>query len=314
MSFQAIGLSAAHIGARPVQSLALEITIGAGQMLLTTGAGGPRAARLALTLAADGTLWRRRGRHWRALLAGAGRAPPPAGASAFLTLSWARGASAGRAVLECPATGYMAAGGIDDAALLGDDPAALAARARPGAAVSSICAHPGPLPVGEVPTIAQGSLVATPGGMRPIEALGPGAAVLDSAGHAHRVRAITGRTLPPVGRFRPLRLRAPYLGLMRDVIVTPEQPVAISGTLPHYLFGRPTVLIEARALVHTGIARPLAADRPIRCHQLALPRQILLNVSGAALASRAPGRPPMLAAPLLGPSEARAVAAELARR
>jgi len=318
MSFHASGLSVARAGVRPaagrVQSLALEITIGAGQTLLIAGADAPRAARLVLHLGADGALWRRQGRRWRMLLATSRGRPPPAGASAYLTLCWAPGAATGTADLECPASGYAAAGPIDDRAILDESAAALATRARPGAAVTTLCAHPGPLPVGSLPTIAQGSLVATSEGARPIEALGAGATVLDITGRAHRVQGVTARTLPPVGRFRPLRLRAPYLGLWRDVIVTPEQPVAISGTLVQYLFARPRVLVEARALISTGIARPLAVGRAIRCHQVALARQVLLDVAGAALASRPPGTPPMLAAPLLGPSEARALTAELARR
>lgn len=140
-------------------------------------------------------------------------------------------------------------------------------------------------PVGLAPSLSGAAPVLTPQGYRRADQLCAGDLVQDVDGHAHPIRFSTQRDVPARGRFRPLRLRAPFLGLRRDVIVAPEQRLIVRGPEVEYLFGEERVLVEAQALVGTNCAVPADCAATVRYHQLVLDDHTMLDVAGLPMES-----------------------------
>lgn len=117
----------------------------------------------------------------------------------------------------------------------------------------------------------------------------------------HRVR----RTVPSRGSFRPVRLRAPYFGLLRDVIVAPDQRLVVGGSEVEYLFGREAVLVPARHLVNGISAISLTTGATVTYHQVVLPAHESVIAAGCPVESLYVGRirrkPEQLDASLLAP-------------
>lgn len=91
--------------------------------------------------------------------------------------------------------------------------------------------------------------VATPTG--PVEAgsLGPGDLVLTAEHGALPVFKTRHLHLPARGSFAPVLLRAPYFGSDKDLLVSPDQLLVMSGPETEYLFGDEAVLLPAGSLV-----------------------------------------------------------------
>lgn len=104
-------------------------------------------------------------------------------------------------------------------------------------------------PVGLSPGLAKGTPVETPTGPRLVERLRLGDLVETANAGPQPVRWITRREVPALGRFRPVRLRAPYFGLSRDILVSPDHRVAVTGPDAEYLTGEETVLAQAGHLI-----------------------------------------------------------------
>lgn len=158
-------------------------------------------------------------------------------------------------------------------------------------------------PVGPLPTLAGSTPIATPNGYRRLESIRRGDRVLTSDGRAVPVLETVHRLVPARGSFSPVRLRAPYLGLQRDILVAPHQRLLIGGSEVEYLFGREAVLVPAHSLTH-GFAGQAEDCGPLLCyHQLLLPAHDTLLAAGLAAESLYVGRlrrdPARLAASLL---------------
>ncbi|NHX28332.1 hypothetical protein HA397_30820, partial [Escherichia coli] len=136
------------------------------------------------------------------------------------------------------------------------------------------------LPVGPAPSLAAGTPVRTPGGYAAIETLGAGDLVSTPGGQTVPIHRAMAREVPARGRFGPVRLRAPYLGLRSDVIVSPHQRLLIDGPEVEYLLGEDQVLIEAQALIGTNCAWPVDCGPAITYHQLIFDDHIMLDVAG----------------------------------
>lgn len=135
-------------------------------------------------------------------------------------------------------------------------------------------------PVGPTPGLSEGNEILTLDGFKPIERLQLGDRVATASGRFAKVRWIIGQDLPAAGRNSPVRLRAPYLGIERDVIVSAAQKVMIEGSDAEYLFGEDAVLISADQLCSTHAGEP-ADDGPLtRYYQVLLDRHDCLNMSG----------------------------------
>ena len=140
-------------------------------------------------------------------------------------------------------------------------------------------------PVGLIAGLAQNTPIDTPGGPVPIERLQPGDQVITEDSGPQPVRWIGMREVPALGRFLPVRLRAPYFGLRRDLVVAPEQRVQIDTVEVEYLFGERRVLVEARHLVNGVSALPERHHRTLKLYHVLLDRHEVLTAAGGRVES-----------------------------
>lgn len=151
--------------------------------------------------------------------------------------------------------------------------------AGPGseARLLAVAAHP--LPAGPLPSLPGSARIATPEGETRLQDLAPGHLVETDAGVA-RVIWAGSETLPARGRFAPLRLRAPYFGAARDLILAPSQRLHLAGSEVEYLFGEEFVLAEARHLADQTAILPVRGLDTVRYHQILLDRAGVLRANG----------------------------------
>jgi hypothetical protein len=97
-------------------------------------------------------------------------------------------------------------------------------------------------------------------------------------------------TVPAVGSFAPVRLRAPYFGLRADIVVAPHQRLVIRGSDVEYLFGCEAVLVPARHLLNGFSAVPAESGPLMRYHGLILPEHEEIEAAGTATESLYLGR------------------------
>jgi hypothetical protein len=135
--------------------------------------------------------------------------------------------------------------------------------------------------IGPAPSISQGTLVETAEGPRPIERLQFGDLVMTASNGLQPIRWIVKQELPECGSYRPIKLRAPYLGLRKDISVGQNQRILFEGAEAEYLFGEDAVLIEARQL----LGHPSATLSPARLtrnyYQILLDHHECIQLSGA---------------------------------
>lgn len=115
----------------------------------------------------------------------------------------------------------------------------------------------------DLPGIESGALVATLDGPRPIDTLRPGDELLDATGTLHPLRWIEARPRLCLGRTAPICLRAPYFGLHRNLVVTPQTRLLQTGPVVDYLCGTDAVLASAADL-STGRAVLRDRTKPMR--------------------------------------------------
>lgn len=155
-------------------------------------------------------------------------------------------------------------------------------------------------PVGPAPTLAPETPVLTPDGYCAVGSLRRGDTIVTPDGSVVPIVHRVDREVPARGSYTPIRLRAPYFGLQRDILVAPDQRLVIGGSEVEYLFGQEAVLAPARHL--SGASAAVAAHRPgtIRYCQLLLPEHEALDAAGTAAESLYVGRirrkPDLLAA------------------
>ena len=145
-------------------------------------------------------------------------------------------------------------------------------------------------PVGPMATLMPQTPIATPWGYKAASALQRGDSVMTRCNGVVPVLHAVTRTVPAFGSFQPLRLHAPYLGLVDDIVVAPEQRILIDGTEVEYLFGQEAVLVPARHLVNGFTAQPEPCGPTVTYTQLLLPRHETLMAAGAELESLYVGR------------------------
>ena len=136
-------------------------------------------------------------------------------------------------------------------------------------------------PVGLNAGFAAGTLIDTAAGAKPAEALRRGDLVLTSERGWQPVRHVVSHDVPAYGRFAPVRLRAPFFGLKRDLTVAPDHRLMITGADAEYLFGTDAVLVEARHLARMASAPLRAGRKTVRYVQILLETHDCLSVAGA---------------------------------
>lgn len=145
-------------------------------------------------------------------------------------------------------------------------------------------------PVGPMPTLSPSVPIETPQGLRVAMTLKQGDVVRAASGQLVPILHAVKREVPSLGSFRPVRLRAPYFGLTKDVVVSRNQRLLVSGPEVEYLFGREEVLIPASALVNGYAGHYEPAPRFVTYHQLLLPHHDAVRIPDAALESLYIGR------------------------
>ncbi len=108
-----------------------------------------------------------------------------------------------------------------------------------------------------------GTLIDTPEGRRPVEALRPGDRVQTRDDGAQDIlwvgsRRMTGARLYALPHLRPVRIRSGALGLGRpegDLLVSPQHRMLIRGPAARALFNEPEVLVQAMDLVNGASVR-----------------------------------------------------------
>ncbi len=136
-------------------------------------------------------------------------------------------------------------------------------------------------PIGPAPSISTGTLVETVDGPRPIERLQLGDLVVTASNGLQPIRWIIKQELPECGSYRPIKLRAPYLGLRKDITVGQNQRILFEGAEAEYLFGEDAVLIEARQLLGHPSATLSPAKFTRHYFQLLLDHHECIQLSGA---------------------------------
>lgn len=137
-----------------------------------------------------------------------------------------------------------------------------------------------------IPCFTTGTLIATPEGALPVEALQPGDLVMTRDSGARAVRWIGSRhlsaaelTLHP--QFRPVTFAAGSLGRglpLRDLTVSPQHRMLVQSGAAEMLFGEAEVLVPARHFAgRKGIATRVPQDGVTYVHLLLDSHEILLS-------------------------------------
>lgn len=145
-------------------------------------------------------------------------------------------------------------------------------------------------PVGPMPSLVGQVPVLTGQGYRPVADVQCGDTVVTRTAGVVPVLARITRRVPALGMFQPVRLRAPYFGLRRDLVVAPHQRLVIGGTEVEYIFGREAVLVPAVSLVNGFAAVLEEGAHMVRYHQLLLPGHEPIISAEAQLESLYVGR------------------------
>jgi hypothetical protein len=134
--------------------------------------------------------------------------------------------------------------------------------------------------------VVRGTLIATPGGEVPVEELRPGDLVLTADGREEPIRWIASRhlsrqDLAAEPSFRPIRIAAGAFGdgrPARDLRVSPQHRVFLTGWHAQLLFGEDSVLVPAKGLVDDcGIGVDHARDEVDYFHLLFDRHEVILT-------------------------------------
>ncbi|MEM6372007.1 MAG: Hint domain-containing protein [Pseudomonadota bacterium] len=145
-------------------------------------------------------------------------------------------------------------------------------------------------PIGPMPTLHLSTPIATPTGYQTAGRLQRGDMVLTETGVRVPVLHTARLTVPARGSFAPVRLRAPYFGLTRDIIVAPEQRLVLRGSEVEYNFGQEAVLVPARHVINGNAAIWAPPSALVTYVQVVLPGHEALLAAGCALESMYIGR------------------------
>lgn len=143
-----------------------------------------------------------------------------------------------------------------------------------------------PCPHGPIPGLQGNAAVETPSGLKALCDFVPGdlVSVLDSK--PARVLWAGQTSVPALGRFAPLTLRQPYMGLWEDLVTSYDQRACIAGSQVEYLFGEERISTAVRHLVERKRAVPTEhAPAVMTYYQILLETHEIINVNGALMES-----------------------------
>lgn len=145
-------------------------------------------------------------------------------------------------------------------------------------------------PIGPMPGLAANVPVLTHQGYRPAYKIQRGDLLRTTDDQLVPVLHSLKREVPAFGSFAPIRLRAPYFGLQKDVVVAAEQRLRSTGSAVEYLFGRSHVRIPAAHLVNGISAMRPNLWQTMCYYQFVLPSNETCIAAGTALETLYLGR------------------------
>ncbi|MCR9145933.1 MAG: Hint domain-containing protein [Rhodobacteraceae bacterium] len=145
-------------------------------------------------------------------------------------------------------------------------------------------------PVGPMPALTAQVPVLTPSGERDAAEIRRGDIVITDQGEQVPVLQVVSRTVPALGSFQPVRLRAPFFGLAQDIVVAPAQRLVMHGSEVEYMFGCEAVLVPARHLINERSAFYAQGGDLVTYHHLLLPGHEVIRAGGSSLESLYVGR------------------------
>ena len=139
-----------------------------------------------------------------------------------------------------------------------------------------------------VPCFVAGTMIATPGGERPVESLAPGDLVCTLDEGPQPLRWIGRRTVPASGDQAPIAISAGAFGDHGRLVVSPLHRILLRHGLAEMLFGAGEVLVAARDLVNDLTVRPMPGGWVDYVHIL-FDRHQIVTSNGMATESFLPG-------------------------
>lgn len=140
------------------------------------------------------------------------------------------------------------------------------------------------------PCFTAGTLIQTPAGLRKVERLEVGDAVVTKDNGSCRIIWIGSRTVKGSGNFAPIHISKGALGNRRELVVSPQHRMLISGWQAKLLFGETEVLVAAKHLVNGDTIYRAPCDQVTYLHLMLDEHQIIF-AEGAATESLDPTSP-----------------------
>ncbi len=145
---------------------------------------------------------------------------------------------------------------------------------------------------GLIMCFTDGAQIETPSGARKIETLRTGELVLTHDSGPQPIRWISETTVFGGGEFAPVLIRSGALGMgvpRRDVLVSPQHRILVSGWKAQVYFGEDELLVPAKALVD-GKSVLCAPRSNVTYHHLLMDKHQILQSDGFASESLHPGQ------------------------
>ncbi|WP_424980787.1 Hint domain-containing protein [Leisingera sp. S232] len=128
-----------------------------------------------------------------------------------------------------------------------------------------------------IPCFAAGTLIETAQGAAPIETLVEGDLVKTRDHGLQPIRWIGWRTVDASGDLAPICIKAGTLGNDRDLLVSPQHRILVTGWKASLLFGEEEVLAPAKALVNDKTILWLRLPAITYCHMLFDNHEVILS-------------------------------------
>ncbi|MEX0302599.1 MAG: Hint domain-containing protein [Leisingera sp.] len=140
-----------------------------------------------------------------------------------------------------------------------------------------------------VPCFLRGTMIRVPGGEVPVEDLRPGMQVLTYDNGPQELQWIGSRRTACTPQSTPIRFAKGTCGNHRDLCVSPQHRMLISGAQAELLFGEAEVLVKAKDLVNDRTIRPALELEEAEYFHLLFGRHQIVWADGALSESYQPG-------------------------
>jgi len=140
-------------------------------------------------------------------------------------------------------------------------------------------------PLGVPLGLTASSVISTPNGPTKLAEIKPDTHISCHDFTDQKVEWIGSRLRPARGAALPIRIRAPYLGLSRDLIVAADQKISLGGPDVEYLFNQESVLVRAKDLIHGPMAMIEMRPKVMRYAQVLLSEHSKIIVNGCVTES-----------------------------